>query len=373
MPKLIDFYRIDQFIDTFALGHYARVLDAYDYQSGRSVAFKVLRPEHLSANGDIRWEYRAFGNEALLLHKLAENPHVVDLLDCGFLSTPLEAPAGGEVESFQQDAARFASAIPEYAARGWRPYLALQNLPRAQSLFYQMKPNRQGERWRLPTEEGLALALQFCSLLEQAHQAQIVYLDHKLEHVYWDGKLLRVIDLNSSRQLEGAATDAQQYRMDIHNLCVGILYPIFTGMSPQKTALRPQPGSQQEVEDRYRDVTDLDFGMEPTLSTALQTLLQRGAAVDYDTISEFSRELRSVAAAHGWDFVGQYTTPSSRDARGQMRAGLALIRDGQDKLREAREILRDAAVQENITEDLEAELRRLVMAINTMLNNRVIP
>src|SRR5690606_13854228 len=109
----------------------------------------------------------------------------------------------------------------------------------------------------------------------------IVYLDHKLEHVYWDGKLLRVIDLNSSRQLEGAATDAQQYRMDIHNLCVGILYPIFTGMSPQKTALRPQPGSQQEVEDRYRDVTDLDFGMEPTLSTALQTLLQRGAAVDY--------------------------------------------------------------------------------------------
>lgn len=373
MPNLNDLYRIDQFIDTFALGHYARVLDAFDHRANRSVAFKVLRPEHLTDNGDMRWEYRAFASEALLLRKLADTPHVVKLLDCGFVSTAIEAPAGGDIDSFQGDVPRFVSALPDYAAQRWRPYLALQNLPRSQSLFYLMKPNRQGERWRLPTEEGLALALQFCNLLDQAHQQGIVYLDHKLEHVYWDGKLLRVIDLNSSRQLEGAATDAQQYRMDIHNLCVGILYPIFTGMSPQKTALKPQPGSIQEVEERYRDITELDFGMEPTLSPALQTLLQRGTLMQFDTITEFTRQLRAVAAAHGWDFAGQYTSVSSREARGQMRTGLALIREGQDKLREARDIFRDAAIQENISEDLEDELRRLVAMLNAMLNNRVIP
>ena len=31
-------------------------------------------------------------------------------------------------------------------------------------------------------------------------QQKIVYLDHKLEHVYWDGHTLRVIDFNSSKQ-----------------------------------------------------------------------------------------------------------------------------------------------------------------------------
>ena len=30
MPHLQDIYRIDNYIDTFALGHYARVLDALD-------------------------------------------------------------------------------------------------------------------------------------------------------------------------------------------------------------------------------------------------------------------------------------------------------------------------------------------------------
>jgi hypothetical protein len=34
MPNLADLYRIDNYNDTFALGHYARVLDALDRRSG---------------------------------------------------------------------------------------------------------------------------------------------------------------------------------------------------------------------------------------------------------------------------------------------------------------------------------------------------
>ena len=56
-------------------------------------------------------------------------------------------------------------------------------------------------RWRLPSEEGLALALQFGELLKMSHQKGIVYLDHKLEHVYWDGVQLRIIDMNSSQKM----------------------------------------------------------------------------------------------------------------------------------------------------------------------------
>jgi serine/threonine protein kinase len=374
MPNLEDLYRIDNFNDTFALGHYARVLDALDRRSGHMVAFKVMRSEHLSSDGDMRWEYRAFANEADLLMKLSGSPHVVDMLDCGYLSSVREAPAGGEMVSFHQDVLGYVRAMPGYAEKGWRPFLSLQNLPRTQNLLYLMRPDKAGTRWRLPSEEGLALALQFGELLRQAHGQGIVYMDHKLEHVYWDGVQLRVIDLNSSRLLDPKDSATHQlFRMDIHNLCVGILYPIFTGLSPQKTALRPQPGTWNEAESRYEDITTLDFGVEPSLSIVLQGLLQHGAAMQIETINDFLNGLQAVAALHGWDFPQQYTSPTSRDARAQMRAGLTRLRKGQLDLREARDLFREAAIQDGITEDLEAELRRLVKAVNEMLNNRVIP
>jgi hypothetical protein len=373
MPNLADLYRIDQFNDTFALGHYARVMDALDRRTGQTVAFKLLRPEHLERDGEMRWEYKAFANEAELLMKMAGSPHVVQLLDCGYTNGVGEAPATGEIVSFQKDVLGFIQTMSQYAVKGWRPYLALQNLPRIHNLLYLMKPAA-GERRRLPSEEGLALALQFGEVLKQAHQQGIVYLDHKLEHVYWDGSQLRIIDLNSSRQLEGSQREEpMQYRMDIHNLCVGILYPVFTGLSPLKMTLRPQPGNQQEAESRYQDVMTLDFGSEPSLSQALKDFLQRGAAVQIPTIEQFVAQLQEVASRHGWDFPSNYTSPASRDARTQLRAGLSRLRRGQADLREARDLFREAAIQDGISEDVEAELRRLVKAVNEMLHGRVIP
>ncbi|MEO0562399.1 MAG: hypothetical protein AAF125_09800, partial [Chloroflexota bacterium] len=68
-----------------------------------------------------------------------------------------------------------------------------------------------------------------------------------------------------------------------------------------------------------------------------------------------------------------YTSPAARDARAQLRAGLKRLREGEDLMREARDLFREAAIQDDITEDMEAELRRLVKAVNTALNERVIP
>jgi serine/threonine protein kinase len=374
MTNLTDLYRIDQFIDTFALGHYARVLDAHDKRSGQNVAFKAMRAEHLAAGDEPRWEFRAFANEAELLMKLANSPHVVRMYDCGYLESPSEAPSSGEIISYGQDVLGFVREAGTYAERGWRPYLALENLPRAQNMYYLMRPDRQGMRLRLPTEEGLAVALQFGETLRTAHRLGIVYLDHKLEHVYWDGSHLRIIDFNSSRQLEGKQKENEQlYRMDIHNLCVGILYSLFTGLSPQKATLRPQPGTLTDVMARYQDITALDFGVEPTLSPALQDLLQRGAAMQIETAEDFIAGLQQVATNHGWDFPGHYTNPASRDARTQMRAGLTRLRRGEEYIRVARDMFREAAMMDSISDDLEAELRRLVKALNEMLNNRVIP
>ncbi|KXK18942.1 MAG: hypothetical protein UZ15_CFX003002105 [Chloroflexi bacterium OLB15] len=374
MTRLTDLYRIENFIDTFALGHYARVLSAQDKVSGGTVAFKVLRTEHLAPNDDPTWEARAFGNEADLLTKLHGISQVIRLLDCGYLDSESEAPASGEIVSFGKDAAGFNRELRTYSEKGWRPYLVLEYVPRSRSLFYLMRPDKQGVRLRLPTEEGLALAVQFADLLRLAHKQNIVYLDHKLEHVYWDGAALTVIDWNSSRLLNGSDKENEQvFRQDVHNLCVGILYSIFTGMSPQKTALRPQPGSQSEVEQRYKEITALDFGLEPALSKALQELLQEGAAMKLDTADDLAYGLREVAIKHGWDFPGAYTVPADRDVRSQVQAALARVRKGETQLREARDLFMDAAIVDGISDDLAAELRRIAKRLGDMLNHRVIP
>ncbi len=374
MPRLSDLYQLKNYIDTFALGHYARVLDAIDQRSGKQVAFKVMRPEHIADDGDILWEYRAFGSEADILARLWHSPHIVKLSDCGYISDREEAPRAGDINSFQVNVRAFVDAMQQFAAAGWRPYLALEQLPRQNSLFYLMKPNRPNSRWRLPSEEGLSLALQFCDLLEMAHDNKIVYLDHKLEHVYWDGAHLKVIDFNSSRRLEDDRQRAPQpYTKDVHSLCVGVLYPIFTGMSPQMTALRPQPSSRDAVEARYNGIDQLDFSLEPQLSEGIAELLQRGAAQDIDTLQEFVNGLQRVATQHGFQFPDYYTNNASREARAQMRAGLLRLRQGQEHIREARDLFREALIQDGISRDLEDELRRLVVVLNEMLNHRAVP
>lgn len=371
---LDDRYRIGNYIDTFAPGHYARVLDGEDVQHKRLVAFKVMRPEHLTDDGTPRWEARAFVNEADLLVRLQSTPAAVRLYDCGYVSADGERPDGGEIVSYETNIAAFRENLYAYIARRWRPYLALELLPRHHSLFYLMKPNSANGRRRLPTEEGIDLAMQFAHFLRQCHEQRIVYLDHKLEHVYWDGRTLRVIDLNSSQFVETGTHTLDQYLIqDIHNLCVGILYPAFTGLSPQKGALMPQPASQAEVEARYADVNHLDFGVEPTLSPSLQELLQRGARQELITIREFMAGLERVAGRHGWELPGMHTLPAWRHARDKMRTGLFQLRQGQEALRVARESLLEAVILDDINEELEDELRRLLAQINAALNHRVIP
>lgn len=372
--NLYDLYRIENFNDSFAPGHYARVLDGVDRRTGKTIAFKVLRPEHMAFTDQPTWEYRAFANEVDLLMRMAGNPYVVRLLDCGYAATQEERPVRGVCVSYQADMLGFIRDANVFAERRWRPFLVLENLPRMHNLLYLMKPNTPGVRWRLPTEEGLELALQFAAVLKLAHQQRIVYLDHKLEHVYWDGTTLRVIDWNSSRLIEGSTNQtAKLFETDIHDLVVGVLYPIFTGLSPQLGNLAAQPGTPATVSQRYANINYLDFGVEPTLSRSLRDLMQKGAARGFASIEAFIDDLQGVASRFGWTFPHRPADDPLVQARAQMRQGLERLRSGQEAIREARELLREAAITEAINEDIEQEVRRLLGAINDMLARRVIP
>jgi serine/threonine protein kinase len=373
MTLLADLYQIDSFIDTFALGHYARVLNATHKASKQAVAFKVLRPEHLLADGDLKWEYRAFGNEASIMHTLKDSPNVTKLLDCGYIESKAEAPNDGDIVSFGSDISTFGRSLYHHAAEGWRPYLALELMPRANNLFYLMKPNTPNQRWRLPSEEALSLALQFAQVLSLAHVQNVVYLDHKLEHVYWDGTNLRLIDFNSSKQLNGGNRDGGEFAKDIHNLCVGILYPIFTGMPAHAATLRPQPGGMETVENRYNEIKELDFALEPTLSDAVKTLLQKGASMAYPNVPTFMADLQRAASLHGRDFPNNTSKAGTRQARDIMRNGIKQLRGGTAQLKTARDLFREALTLDDLTPDMEDELRRLVKELNDMLAKRVIP
>ena len=87
----------------------------------------------------------------------------------------------------------------------------------------------------------------------------------------------------------------------------------------------------------------------------------------------FIEGLQEVASLHGRDFPQHYTSPASRQARDKLRKGLALLREGEAAIREARDLFRDSLVLDGITEDLEDELRRLAKSVNEEVNNRVIP
>lgn len=373
MPAISDVYELGNFIDTYALGHYARVVEATDRRDGRVIALKVMRPEHVVLDDAPRWEAQAFVHEADLLTRLARSNAPIRYYDCGYIDAVGDYPEG-EIVSHRTDLARFREELFSRNAAGWRPYLALEYLPRHQNLFYLMKTSQAGQRRRLPTEEALNLAMQFGALLIDSHEENIFYLDHKLEHVYWDGRKLRVIDWNSSKLVKGdSQAHAVSQQKDVHNLCVGILYPAFTGLSPRRGELRAQPASQQEVEARYADVKNLDFSTEPTLSPRIVELLERGARQEFDTAAAFLQHAEQVATHFGWEFRFQVTDTVLSDARVKVQQGLEKLRASSDLAREARELLMEAAIMDGINEDTDQELRRLLKAINDYLNARVIP
>lgn len=368
MPALNELFELGNFIDSFALGHYARVLDAIDKRTHRPVAFKIMRTEHRNPDGAPKWEAQAFVHEARLLSMLAEHPTPMNFYDCGYISSNEDYPASGEIVSYGDDIHGFSSTLYETNSAGWRPYLVLENLPRNNSLLYLMQAKK-GQRRRLPTEEGIDLAIQFGHLLQYAHERGITYMDHKLEHIYWDGHTLRVIDWNSSKLIDNAANLEQERQKDIHNLCVGVLYPIFTGLSSKRGMLRPQPGNRAEVNARYSDVTELDFGVEPTLSNAVINLLESGARQQVGSADEFLSKVERAAMRFGWDG----SSPVLTDARDQMREALVKLRYAEDLVRESRELFLSAATLDGINEDMEGELRRMLKGINEFLNMRVIP
>ncbi len=380
MQNLEDLYEIRNrngtFIDEYALGYSARVVRAMSFRTGQDTAFKILRRERIN-EVDV---WPRFVTEVRILTALNKNRVAVRMFDCGFVSDHVnEFPISGHIQSCDLDVDQFISQLPGYREQGWRPYIALELIPLAHNLLKLIRgaDGNGTHALRLPTEEGLTLAIQFSDFLQEMHSKNMVYIDHKPEHAYWDGKQLRVIDFNVSQIFKeniSAPESASLVRKDMANFVKGVLYTSFTGLDfrYQSQGLAPsaRPSDPTNVDKTFGQVNHLDFGMQETLLPQLAALINRAADSSSNmTATEFTDELKKCAAAMGHGRPGYPVTKDATQSREETLKGLAALRDAQNKLEQARDHFLTAR---ELCPEIE-ENRRLYKATSEFYNHRVLP
>jgi len=107
-----------------------------------------------------------------------------------------------------------------------------------------------------PMKNGLKAAVQMANILGAAHDKQIVYLDHKILHYYWNEprQQVYVLDWNIGRQVKNG--DAREvYEFDILQFSARALHHLLTG--------RQAPGSVKVGPNKPEDIQNAPHKYEP--------------------------------------------------------------------------------------------------------------
>ncbi len=235
-------------------GRFAVVYRALDARLQRPVAMKLLREEHI--DGDPKWR-EAFDIEVELLQALQDQPAVVTMTDHG------TTPDG-------------------------RYYIGLELLPPGTDLLSRV--TREGG---FSEAEGLPIVWQLTDVLRTAHARNIAYRDLKLEHIFWSGEQMTLIDWNVSRMLASDKPEddpmlqwerERSFQSDLFKLGT-MLYSVFTGLDIRNREV-PTPVYSQ-LQDSGFEVTDeglvwpIEFAGAP-LSPELKDLILRLVHIDLD-------------------------------------------------------------------------------------------
>lgn len=376
MTGISELYDIrPNFIDKDALGFSARVTKAISLRTGDDVAIKVLRLEHL----DDAEVWGRFSTESKLLHLLKEQPAIVNFSDCGYLSDVSQScPTNGEIISLGTNVEEFSENLAKYRKKRWRPYLALELIPAKHSLLMLIR-GANGDNLnpiRLPTEEGINLALQFLEILVEMHRNDAIYVDHKPEHVYWDGQQLRIIDFNVSMFLEkesSLSVKALGKQEDLRNFIKGVLYTVFTGRDfryqNQNRAPTAAPSDPKAVREKFSLVDHLDFGMQETLLPQLVELMNHSMTDPKLNAEGLLDGFQNCAAMLGWSSAKYPASSESILARKEILIGLSALREAQQKLQEARNHFLEAGLHN----PADKEGSRLYLETSAFYQKRVLP
>jgi len=217
-------------------------------------AIKVMRPDRVD------YALPLFREEAQILSVLRDIPGVTPLVECGYLrleegaQLPAEdrhlsaAHLNGQVVRFgAEQVQNYLSSMDRYLSQNWVPYLALELRNQDQNLLkYCDAGTTHG--WFLPLRTSLLLSIQICDILQNAHDRNIVYRDHKILHYYWDPQSHAVISIDwniAKRHAEGLTEPERQF--DLVQFGARALHHILTGR-PAPGALPLGPNRPDEIE-----------------------------------------------------------------------------------------------------------------------------
>jgi len=258
-----------------SVGSSARVfrLHAKDLagEYGDHRVIKVMRPDKT------QYALPLFKNEVKILNRLAGTPGVTPMLGFGYLKVergtwpdeiaPLAksmmVKASGDhlsglAELFKAD--ELESYLTEIESRISEGWLAFILLPRRweDNLYLRCDAGyTRGEfHQSFPVLNALEAGWQISQILEVAHQNQVVYLDHKVLHYYWNEprSQVYVLDWNIGRLISNENSQ-EVYEFDILQFSARALHHLLTG--------RQAPGSVKVGPNRPEDIQNAPHQYNP--------------------------------------------------------------------------------------------------------------
>lgn len=297
-----------------ALGSSARVFSlifpehAGDYAN--HPAIKVMRPDKLE------YALPLFENEIQILDRMKDTPGVTSFLGLAFIKTEsgkwpdeiapltksLEAKSSamniaGIMDHFSPDETQ--AFLDELHARTTDGWLASIILPRRweDNLYLRCDSGyTRGEFHRsFPILTALEAGHQISQILEAAHENNIVYLDHKVLHYYWNEPRHQVfaLDWNIGRMITNGNT-SEMFEFDVLQFGARALHHLLTG--------RQAPGSVKVGPNRPEDIQNAPHHYEPVwtyddhkrLSDQELEVLGKAIKGEYKTAADLSKDLQHL-------------------------------------------------------------------------------
>jgi serine/threonine protein kinase len=273
-------------------------------------AIKIMRPDKT------RYALPLFESEVRILDAMQNVPGITPMLGLGFLQVthghwPDEiAPltTSMEEESSASHLAGTADLYPpeetetflsELADRVAEEWLAFIILPRRweDNLYLRCDAGyTRGEYHRtFPVSDALNAALQICDIVQTAHEKNIVYLDHKILHYYWNEprQQVFVLDWNIGRLItngnsqEVTAFDVLQFSARaLHHLLTGRQAPGSVNVGPNR------PEDIQNAPEKYEPVWTYDD--QKRLTQGELDVLGQAIQGQYKTADGLAQDLQSL-------------------------------------------------------------------------------
>jgi serine/threonine protein kinase len=273
-------------------------------------AIKIMRPDKKD------YALPLFKNEITILDIMKDVPGITPMIGLGYMQitsgnwpgeiAPLttsqkkQASAShltGIVDLFETNEIKnFLSEIDTRVSGDWMAFIAL---PRRweDNLYLRCDAGyTRGEYNRIfPVSDALKAAIQISSILQEAHQRGIVYLDHKALHYYWNQprEQVFVLDWNIGRQVTNGGS-AEVFEFDLLQFSARALHHFMTG--------RQAPGSVKVGPNKPEEIINAPHKYEPIwtyddqkrLNEGEMEVLGKAIQGGYKKPSELAKDLQSL-------------------------------------------------------------------------------